>query len=85
MNVDPESLKPALNRLKRARGQLDAVIRMIEEGGECDQIIHQISAVSTAIDRAGFAVIADTLQACVRDPEREVDVAQLEKLFLSLA
>ncbi|GAB3624430.1 metal-sensitive transcriptional regulator [Mariniluteicoccus endophyticus] len=85
MKVDPESLKPAVNRLKRARGQLDAVIRMVEEGAECDQVITQVAAVSTAIDRAGFAIIADTLQQCLRDPDSAVDVAKLEKLFLSLA
>lgn len=58
---------------------------MLEEGADCEQVIHQVAAVSTAIDRAGFAVIADTLNRCLADPHNEVDVAKLEKLFLSLA
>ncbi|GAB3699861.1 metal-sensitive transcriptional regulator [Mariniluteicoccus flavus] len=85
MQVDPQSLKPAINRLKRARGQMDAVIRMLEEGADCEDVIRQVSAVSTAIDRAGFAIIADTLQHCLSDGDAEVDVPRLEKLFLSLA
>lgn len=85
MNVDPTTLKPAINRLKRARGQLDGVIRMLEEGAECEDLIPQIAAVSTAIDRAGFAIIADTLQHCLANPDADIDVPKLEKLFLSLA
>ena len=44
--------------LKRASGQLNAVIRMLEAGRECEDVITQIAAVSKAIDRAGYSIIA---------------------------
>lgn len=85
MNVEPESMKSAVNRLKRAQGQLNAVVRMLEEGQDCKSIITQLSAVSSAVDRAGFSIIATNLQQCLTNPERGGDVAELEKMFLSLA
>ena len=77
-----------VNRLKRAQGQLSGVLRMIEEGREVDQIVHQLKAVSSAIDRAGFAILVAELRGARSDegaPDYEEHVAHLEKLFLSLA
>ena len=85
MNVEPESMKSAINRLKRAQGQLNAVVRMLEEGQDCKAVITQLSAVSSAVDKAGFSIIATNLQQCLAHPERGGDVAELEKMFLSLA
>jgi DNA-binding FrmR family transcriptional regulator len=85
MDLDPTEMKPALNRLRRAQGQLAAVIRMIDEGKDCTSVVTQLAAVSSALDRAGFAIIASTLEKCVKQDDPELDKAQLEKLFLSLA
>ena len=84
MKVEPDSMKAAINRLKRAQGQLNAVVRMLEEGQDCKAIITQLSAVSSAVDKAGFSIIATNLQQCLANPELG-DVAELEKMFLSLA
>ncbi|MDX2025911.1 metal-sensitive transcriptional regulator [Microcella sp.] len=76
------------NRLRRAHGQLGAVLAMIDEGRDCRDIVTQLSAASSAIDRAGFAIIASALKECLRNGENggdPVEVADLEKLFLSLA
>jgi len=78
----------AINRLKRARGQLDAVIRMLEEDAECEATVTQLAAVSKAIDRAGFLVISQGLRECLNAPEgdpRRGNLDRLEKVFLSLA
>lgn len=85
MDLDPTDMKPVLNRLRRAQGQLTAVIRMIDEGQDCTSVVTQLAAVSSALDRAGFAIIASTLEKCVKQDDPELDKAQLEKLFLSLA
>jgi DNA-binding FrmR family transcriptional regulator len=87
MQLDPAGMNPVLNRLKRARGQLDAVIRSIEDGQECRVAVHNLATVSRALDRAGFAIISNTLQQVMQDPEgvTEEDLKELEKLFLSLA
>ncbi|MET8950185.1 metal-sensitive transcriptional regulator [Streptomyces sp. NPDC004393] len=86
-------LRAVLNRLRRAQGQIAGVIRMIEEGRDCEDVVTQLAAASRALDRAGFAIIATGLQQCLTDSEdgstptedREAMRARLEKLFLSLA
>lgn len=80
--------KPLLNRLRRAQGQLNAVIAAIEGGGSCREVVIQLAAVSKALDKAGFQIISTALQKCVVDPDDTSDpvtVAELEKLFLTLA
>ena len=87
VQLDPGSLGPVTNRLKRAQGQLTAVIRMLEQGRECEDVVTQLAAVSKALDRAGFSIVATGLQECLTNGEGvdSVDVAKMEKLFLSLA
>jgi len=85
MQLDPDSTKTAVARLRRAEGQLGGVIRMLEDGRECKDIVTQLAAVSRALDKAGFSVVASGLRQCLAQEDPELDVAQLEKLFLSLA
>lgn len=85
MQLDATDMTPVLNRLKRAQGQLAAVVRMLEEGRDCKDVVTQLSAVSKALDRAGFAIIASGLEQCLTNPDENLDKKDLEKLFLSLA
>jgi DNA-binding FrmR family transcriptional regulator len=87
MELDPADLGSVINRIKRAQGQLAGVLRMLEEGRECEDVVTQLAAVSRAIDRAGFAIVATGLQQCLAagDALDSVDVKKMEKLFLSLA
>ncbi|MDK1359889.1 metal-sensitive transcriptional regulator [Arthrobacter sp. zg-Y1219] len=85
MQLDPTELTPVINRLKRAQGQLTAVTRMLEEGQDCKDIVTQLAAVSKALDRAGFAIIATGLEQCLTQKDGSMDKKDLEKLFLSLA
>lgn len=79
-----------LNRLKRAGGQLGAVIAALEQGADCPTTITQLSAVSGAIDRAGFAIISSAMRECLSvasaddDGESTRAMRQLERLFLTL-
>ncbi|MEV0667931.1 metal-sensitive transcriptional regulator [Actinomadura luteofluorescens] len=90
MELDRDALEDVALRLRRARGQIGGVIRMIEEGRDCAELVTQLAAVSRALDRAGFKIIATGLERCAV-PERAgtaqaaADRAQLEKLFLTLA
>lgn len=85
VELDPTDMKPVINRLRRAQGQLAAVTRMIEEGKDCKSVVTQLAAVSRALDKAGFAIIATGLQQCLKQEDPSLDQAELEKLFLSLA
>lgn len=90
VTADLEAQRRILNRLKRASGQLTAVIAAVESGGSCRDVVTQLSAVSSALDRAGFAIIATAMKDCLEDPEAAeseggVTPEELEKLFMMLA
>ncbi|EWT07146.1 cytoplasmic protein [Intrasporangium chromatireducens Q5-1] len=86
MQLEQEGLGPVINRIKRAQGQLGGVLRLLEEGRDCEDVVTQLAAVSKALDRAGFAIVARGLQQCLTAEEpQEMDVKKMEKLFLSLA
>lgn len=85
MQLDPDGMTAVVKRLRRAQGQLGGVIKMIEEGRDCQDIVTQIAAVAKAVDRAGFATISLGLRQCVTDPDNAMDASAMEKLFLSLA
>ena len=87
MDLDSETMASVIRRLRRAQGQIGGVIKMIEEGRDCADVVTQLSAASRALDRAGFKIIADGLQQCLADTNgtADADRVQLERLFLSLA
>ena len=86
---DKDAIAAVLNRLRRAQGQLAGVISMIEQGRECKDVVTQLAAVSRALDRAGFKIVATGLRECVTgdavDGSKPMTEAELEKLFLALA
>mgnify|MGYP000850382371 CR=1 FL=1 len=86
MQLDPEEMTHVINRIKRAQGQLGGVLRMLEEGRDCEAVVTQLAAVSKALDKAGFAIVASGIQHCMVNPEDSTaDVKKMEKLFLGLA
>jgi len=54
-----------LNRLKTARGHLDAVVRMVEEDAYCPEVMKQLSAVQGSLERASRIVLRNHLETCV--------------------
>jgi DNA-binding FrmR family transcriptional regulator len=86
MKVDDASAGAVLNRLRRAQGQLAGVIAMIEEGRDCSEVVTQLAAVSRALDRAGFKILASGMRQCLAAEDcAPLTEEQLEKLFLTLA
>ncbi len=84
---DEQQVDEILKRVKRAEGQISGVIRMLEEGRSCEEVVHQMAAVGKAMNTAAVTLIAASLQECLMDKkannpdQRE----KLQKLFLSLA
>lgn len=74
-------------RFKRAHGQMGAIVRMLEEGRSCEEIIMQVAAVSKAVNTAAFTLISASLTECITDPttDSQLMTQKLQKLFLSLA
>ncbi len=86
MQVDDEAIGAVLNRLRRAQGQLAGVIAMIESGRDCKDVVTQLAAVSRALDRAGFKIVASGMRQCLAgDGDAPMTEAELERLFLALA
>ena len=86
MQLEPDEIKAIITRLKRANGHLASVIRMLEDGAECEDALLQLAAVSKAISRGGYALVATGLEQCIAEGGREsVDAKKMEKLFLALA
>jgi DNA-binding FrmR family transcriptional regulator len=87
MELDSETMASVVKRLKRAQGQIGGVIKMIEDGRDCSDVVTQLAAASRALDRAGFKIIATGLQQCALDGSGTADADRdlLERLFLSLA
>ncbi len=85
MIIEPDELKTARDRLARVQGQIGGIVRMIDEGRDCTDILQQLSAASTALTRAGFSIVSTGLAHCVNEPDDSDSRVALEKAFMSLA
>jgi DNA-binding FrmR family transcriptional regulator len=89
MQVDEVTVADVVKRLRRIEGQVAGIVRMIEDGRDCEDVVTQLSAASRALSRAGFKIVASGMRQSL-DPSRPDDVTPLdaermERLFLSLA
>lgn len=57
----------SINRLKRVEGQIRGILRMIEEEKECKDVITQLSAARSAIDRTIAVIVSSNLEHCIRE------------------
>jgi len=67
-----EQDKAIRDRLRRAHGQLGGVVRMLEEGRGCEDVVTQLMAVRAAVDRAAGELVVAHIDECVASlpPER---------------
>lgn len=85
MQLPAEDMEGVVKRLQRAQGQMGGIVRMIQEERDCQEVVTQLAAVSKAIDRAGFAIIAVGLKQRLASKQGAADTSDLERLFLALA
>lgn len=80
--------KKALQNLKTARGQMDGIIRMIEEGRYCIDISNQISASTALLKKANKHILSGHLHSCVLNAIEEKDaeekVSEIEDVIAAL-
>lgn len=82
-----EERTQALRLLKTARGQLDGIIKMIEEGRYCIDISNQILASNALLKKANLHILTGHMESCVRhalDHEEKVD-EKLQEIEVLLA
>ena len=83
---DQEQLEEVFKRVKRAEGQIAGVIRMLEDGRNCEEIVHQMAAVGKAINTAAITLISSSLEECMSEKKNnQAQRERLLKLFMSLA
>ncbi|MFJ5716792.1 metal-sensitive transcriptional regulator [Neobacillus sp. NPDC093127] len=54
------------NRVKRIEGQIRGILRMMDENKDCKEVITQLSAARTAIDRTIGVIVSSNLVDCVQ-------------------
>ena len=75
-----QETKAVLNRLSRAQGHLDAVRRMVERGEDCAEVLVQLSAVISALNGTGRAILKDHISHCIVDAVEADDMEPIEAL-----
>jgi DNA-binding FrmR family transcriptional regulator len=88
MELPPGVVDDVRKRLRRAAGQVQAVERMLAEGRECRDVVHQLSAATRALEQAGFKLVAAGLTYCVEHPEEAAadgyPLESVERMFMKL-
>ncbi|MED4400508.1 metal-sensitive transcriptional regulator [Metabacillus fastidiosus] len=64
------------NRVKRIEGQLRGILRMMEENQDCKDVITQLSASRTAIDRTIGVIVSANLVECVQNANKNGESAE---------
>ena len=89
MEIEANASRDVIARLRRVEGQVGGIIRMLEDGRDCTDVVTQLAAASRALDRAGFRLLATGMRQCMTETadggEAPMSLEALEKLFLSLA
>ncbi len=65
--MKPNHKQSALNRLKTVRGHLEAVISMVEEERYCPEIMKQVSALQSSLERVNRILLQNHLETCVQE------------------
>lgn len=63
--------KQTKNRVKRMEGQLRGILKMMEENKDCKEVITQLSAVRSAVDRTIGVIVSSNLVECVQEAEKK--------------
>ncbi|MDI6873768.1 metal-sensitive transcriptional regulator [Candidatus Solincola sp.] len=85
MPADEDPRKAVLRRLRRIEGQVRGIIRMVEEGKDCREVLNQVAAVRSAMERVGAQIITHRMKECLRvhsEDEFEKAVGEAVETFL---
>ena len=89
MELPDEIVEDLRKRLRRAGGQVQAVERMLADGRECRDIVTQLSAAISALEQAGFRLVASGLTYCIEHPDEAeasgYPLDEVQRMFLKLA
>ncbi|MDH3756096.1 MAG: metal-sensitive transcriptional regulator [Acidimicrobiia bacterium] len=74
-------------RLRRLEGQIRGLQAMLEDGKDCRDVITQLSAAKSALDRIGYRLVGAGMRYCVTNADEADGITsdELEKLFLKIS
>jgi DNA-binding FrmR family transcriptional regulator len=87
MDIPPEDLKAAKDRLRRIEGQIRGIQRMLEER-DCAEVMTQIAAARSALQRVALLVLQHYTRECLAKsggPAREEEIERLLHSYLTLS
>lgn len=86
MQLGEEVVRDLLLRLRRIEGQARGVQRMLEEGRECADVVHQVTAMRAALGKVAMTVVSENLEECIRTegPARDVAIQRAKQAFLEV-
>lgn len=69
--------KAVINRINRLQGQINGALKMIEEGKDCKDVVIQLSAAKSALNRTMNVIVSENLVQCVKEtmnnPDEDTD------------
>ncbi|WP_195948270.1 metal-sensitive transcriptional regulator [Paraclostridium bifermentans] len=80
-NNDKEAI---IKRLNRIEGQVKGIQKMVEEERYCVDILVQISAIRSAINRVGNIILENHIKGCVSNSIKEGETQESEELISEL-
>ena len=72
------------NRIKRIEGQLRGILRMMEEEKDCKEVITQLSAVRSGVDRTIGVIVSNNLMVCIQDSDTDDEMNDTIQEAISL-
>jgi DNA-binding FrmR family transcriptional regulator len=85
MTASDDSMQAILRRLHRIEGQIRGINRMIQESKDCEDILTQVAAARSALDRVGIHIITHRMKECLADKtfdSPEEAIAQAMEVFV---
>lgn len=76
----PDETKAVLNRLSRAIGHLESVKQMVADGRDCSEVLVQLSAVRSAINKTGLIILQSHMEHCIVEAAQVGDMAAIHDL-----
>lgn len=80
-----DTAENTLRRLKTVEGHLRGVIRMVEQDAYCIDVIRQIQAVESALNKASAQILESHLNSCVTTAIKGNDPKERERVLREIA
>ena len=81
----PQETKAVLNRLSRAIGHLESVKQMVADEKDCSEVLIQLSAVRSALDKTGLLILQSHIEHCIVDAAKDGDMDAIADLNKAIA